>query len=124
VAEWQICLPAGRRDGLTLHHVGCRVAMNLTWFMAKSNMFYVYLLESTKNHQIYTGMSSDLKRRMKEHQAGKVRTTNRLLPVRLIFYESFLDERDAIRRENYLKTNKGKSTIRMMLQYSLKKDNN
>jgi len=43
-----------------------------------------------------------------------------MLPVKLIFYECFLAKEDSIRRENYLKTSKGKSTIKLMLRDTLK----
>jgi predicted GIY-YIG superfamily endonuclease len=39
--------------------------------------------------------------------------------MRLIFYEAFVEKSDAVRREDYLKTTKGKSTLRMMLRNAL-----
>lgn len=79
-------------------------------------MYYVYLLQSDKNNQIYTGLTDNLKRRLQEHKNGKVRTTNRLLPIHLIFYEAFINKDDAMRRERYLKSTKGKNTIKLMLR--------
>ena len=64
--------------------------------------------------------SDDLKRRLKEHLAGKVWTTQRMLPVKLIFYEAFLAKGDAIRREKYFKTSKGKSSLKQIIRDSLK----
>ena len=84
-----------------------------------SVMHYVYLLQSVKSGKIYTGQTSDLRRRIFEHKSGNTITTAKMLPVRLVFYEAFLDKHDAVRREMYLKTSKGKSTVRMMLQSSL-----
>lgn len=56
---------------------------------------------------------------MGEHDAGKVWTTYRMNDPKLVFYEAFKAKEDAIRRERYLKTSKGKSTLRMMLRASL-----
>jgi putative endonuclease len=78
-------------------------------------MFYVYILLGREN-RIYVGYTNDLKRRFQEHQMGKAWTTSRMLPIKLIFYEAFLSEEDARRRETYLKTSKGKSTLRLMLR--------
>ena len=61
-----------------------------------------------------------MRRRVLEHKAGKTITTKRLAPGIIIFYESFLAKQDSVRRERYLKTSKGKSTLRMMLRESLK----
>ncbi|HMB25822.1 MAG TPA: GIY-YIG nuclease family protein [Patescibacteria group bacterium] len=83
-------------------------------------MYYVYILQSNKNKKLYTGYTKNLKRRLKEHELGKVHTTKTMLPINLVFYESFLSKKDAQRREHYLKTSKGKSTLKMMLRCSLK----
>ncbi len=72
-----------------------------------------------KNGQLYAGSTQDLKRRMQEHTNGRSTTTSKYLPVRLIFYEAFLAKEDAIRRERYFKTTKGKSTLRLMLRHTL-----
>ncbi len=82
-------------------------------------MFYVYLLRSKLTGRIYTGYTTDLKRRVKEHFNQEVHSTLRMKDLELIFYEAFEDKRDAIERENYLKTTKGKRTIRLMLKNSL-----
>ena len=36
--------------------------------------------------------------------------------MKLIFYEAYLSENDARRRELYLKTTKGKRTLKLMLE--------
>jgi putative endonuclease len=65
------------------------------------------------------GRSKDLKRRMTEHTRGKVFTTSRLLPIELIFYEAFYSKKDAIRRERYFKTSKGKSSLKQIIRNSI-----
>ena len=95
--------------------------LNPTWFRVKSlYMHYVYILKSLRDYKLYVGRTDNLKRRILEHQNGKDWTTKRMLPIKLIFYECFLSKADAIRRERYLKTSKGKSTLKMMLRESLK----
>lgn len=83
-------------------------------------MYYVYVLKSLKNDKIYVGRTDNLKRRIQEHKAGKTWTTKRFLPIKLIFCEAFLSKQDAIRRERYFKTSKGKSSLRQIIRESLK----
>ena len=81
-------------------------------------MHYVYVL-LTQSKKLYIGRTSDLKRRLQEHKGQKVKTTKRLKPIKLIFYEVFLAKTDAVRRERYFKTSKGKRSLKLMLQDSL-----
>jgi len=82
-------------------------------------MFYVYVLMGVKN-KLYVGRSDNLKKRISDHKDGKVWTTKRMLPIRLIFYEAFLKKSDAIRRERYLKTNQGKKGLKLIIRDSTK----
>ena len=67
-------------------------------------MYYVYLLKSLKyQNKIYIGVTSDLKKRMHEHNAGLTYTTQRILPVELIYYEAYKSKTDAQKREHMLK---------------------
>ncbi|MFA7253133.1 MAG: GIY-YIG nuclease family protein [Patescibacteria group bacterium] len=83
---------------------------------------YVYLLQSEQNNGFYIGYSSDLKRRLSEHNKGLNFSTKNGKPWKLIFYESYLEEQDARRREKYLKTSQGARLIkRMIKEYLYKK---
>ncbi|UCG46483.1 MAG: GIY-YIG nuclease family protein [Phycisphaerales bacterium] len=82
-------------------------------------MHYVYVLLSLADGKFYIGFTGDLKRRLAEHQAGKNVSTKCRLPLRLVYYEAHLSKADAMRRERYFKTSKGKGTLRQMLRDSL-----
>lgn len=86
-------------------------------------MIYVYILQSEIKHRLYIGKTADLKRRVKEHNAGQNVSTKGYRPWSLIFYEDYLDKRDANRREKYLKTTQGHQAIRRMLTNHLAKYN-
>lgn len=79
-------------------------------------MYYVYVLESQKDNSLYVGYTTNLRERIKSHQKGKNFSTKYKLPIKIIFYEAYLDKADAKRRELYLKTTKGKTTLRSMLR--------
>jgi putative endonuclease len=82
-------------------------------------MHYVYILKSKNKNWVYVGSTNDLRRRFKQHENGENQSTKAYRPFRLIHYEAYLAKSDAVRREDYLKTTKGKSTLRMMLKDSL-----
>jgi putative endonuclease len=77
--------------------------------------YYVYILK-LGNGQRYTGYTSDLRRRLKEHQSGSVSFTSKRQPVELMHYEAYRLESDARRREKYLKTTEGKRFLRQQIR--------
>ena len=78
-------------------------------------MYYVYVLRSDKDAKLYTGCTRDLQRRFFLHNAGKVPSTNRRTPLKLVYYEAFLDQNDAFAREKWLKTGWGRNQLQKLL---------
>jgi predicted GIY-YIG superfamily endonuclease len=71
-------------------------------------VFYVYLIESlSSNEQRYVGVTTDLKRRLPEHNAGKSSHTAKFKPWRLVTYVAFSDRAKAESFERYLKSGSG-----------------
>ena len=70
-------------------------------------MYYIYVLESLKNKSFYIGYTADLKKRLEIHQAGGSRATKFKKPYKLIYYEAFINVKDAKAREEYLKSGWG-----------------
>lgn len=68
-------------------------------------MFFLYILKSTKDDQLYIGSTNNLKRRFKEHNAGDVPSTKSRRPLTLFYYEAYTNEIDARNREKQLKLN-------------------
>lgn len=84
--------------------------------------YITYILESLKDNKRYIGYTNDLKRRLEEHEKGRSSSTKSRLPFRLIYFEGCLDEKDAKRRELYLKTTQGRRFIGLrLLEYGRKK---
>lgn len=81
-------------------------------------MFYVYILFSIKDKKLYYGFTSDLKNRFSEHQKGLVKSTNNRRPLKLIHYEAFLVEKDAIIREKYFKSAPGRKYLQRHLKHT------
>ena len=85
-------------------------------------MFYVYVLQSESDDGWYIGYSTDLRRRLKEHQAGKSFATSYRGPWRLIYYEAYLEEADALGREKFLKSGAGRRFLKKQLHHYLNKE--
>jgi len=68
-------------------------------------MYYVYILKSKLYNQIYIGSTIDLKSRLNNHNEGRVVSSERYKPWKLIYYEAFITERLARLREKNLKYN-------------------
>ena len=74
--------------------------------------YFVYILKSKKDEHFYTGFTTDLNKRLEEHNKGNVISTRKRIPLELIYFEGCLNQRDALHREKYLKTTYGKRYIR------------
>jgi len=83
-------------------------------------MFYIYIL-LLKNNNLYTGFTTNLKNRYKQHIQGSVESTKYRRPLRLVHYECYMLETDARRREKFLKTSEGKLFLRRQLSVLFKK---
>ena len=77
---------------------------------------FVYVLISNKDKKFYTGYTKNLKLRFEQHQKGLVESTKDRNPLRLIYYEACLSQKDATHREKYLKTHYGKMFIKNRLK--------
>ena len=49
-------------------------------------MFFMYILKSSKDGELYIGSTNNLKKRFKEHNAGFVESTRNRAPFRLVYY--------------------------------------
>jgi putative endonuclease len=71
-------------------------------------MHYVYLLESVSDqNRHYVGFSMDLRQRFADHNAGKLPTTAKYRPWRLVTYLGFSSKKQALSFERYLKSGSG-----------------
>ncbi len=78
-------------------------------------MFYVYVLISKKDRSQYVGMSEDVKRRLCEHNFGRVTSTKSKRPWSILCSESYKMPLEAREREKYLKTAAGRRYRKKMM---------
>ena len=74
-------------------------------------MYYVYLIKSLNKNWVYIGSTDDLRKRFREHNLGRVKSTNAYRPFRLIYYEAYENKTDARKREIELKRRGQKKEI-------------
>jgi putative endonuclease len=80
------------------------------------NFFYIYILQSERNEdRFYTGLTGDLRQRLKNHNAGRVLHTAKWRPWRLKAYVAISDRVRAARFERYLKSASGRAFIKKHL---------
>ena len=80
-------------------------------------MYYVYVLKQ-KNDRYYYGYTSDLRKRVSEHVNGDVKTTRGQEP-KLVYYETFKEKREALKREKFIKSGQGREQIKRRISERL-----
>ena len=78
----------------------------------------MYVLISRRDGRLYVGSTSDLERRITDHSTGKNISTASRRTLALVYFEGHLNKSDALRRERYFKTAKGKVTLKQMIRDS------
>ncbi|MBI2259352.1 MAG: N-6 DNA methylase [Flavobacteriia bacterium] len=76
-----------------------------------SGEFCVYVLKCNDG-TFYKGQTNDFPRRMKEHEKGEVSWTSKNLPFEIIHWEIFETREDAVKREDYLKSGRGREWLK------------
>ncbi len=77
---------------------------------------YVYVLKSLRKDFLYVGFTSDLKKRLTQHNGKLVVSTKPYVPLELIYYEACRNLKDVARREKYLKTSQGARLLKRRLK--------
>jgi predicted GIY-YIG superfamily endonuclease len=75
-------------------------------------MWYVYILRSIVDKNIYVSLTDNIRRRLNEHNSGKVDSTKGRIPFRLEAYIAVKDQTKAIELERYFKTGSGRALIK------------
>jgi len=74
--------------------------------------YKVYILFSDLHKKTYVGFSEDSERRLQEHNSGKVASTEKYKPWRIVYEEEIDNYSQARRRELYYKSGAGRRKIK------------
>jgi putative endonuclease len=78
-------------------------------------------LRSENDAGFYIGYSANLRKRLQEHKQGSAFATSFRGPWKLIYYEAYLNQNDALGRERYLKSGSGRRFLQSQLKNYLRK---
>ncbi|OYD16231.1 endonuclease [candidate division WOR-3 bacterium JGI_Cruoil_03_44_89] len=76
--------------------------------------YYLYALVNN-NGRIYVGISCNPKKRLKEHNSGKTKSTKGYRPWKIFFVERCNNRQEAREREKYWKSGIGKEKLKEIL---------
>jgi putative endonuclease len=77
--------------------------------------FFVYCLYSDLHDRLYIGQTSNIERRFKQHSDGRVISTRKYLPYRIIYFEEVPDRASAFKREKELKVTSKRKFLRSLI---------
>jgi len=77
-------------------------------------MYHVYILLNEAKTQTYTGVADDVYKRLAEHNAGRVKSSNRYRPYKIIHTESFETLVEARQKEKFYKSTTGRRKLKEM----------
>lgn len=77
-------------------------------------MYIVYAITSIHRNYIYVGLTSNLERRLNEHNLGYEKTTKPYAPFLIIYHEICETRIEARIREKYWKSGIGKEKLKII----------
>jgi putative endonuclease len=80
-----------------------------------NGFYFVYILESLKDQGWYIGFTSDINRRIIQHNKGENISTKARIPLKLIYFEGYVSKNDAEGRERFLKSGAGRRFLKKQL---------
>jgi putative endonuclease len=75
-------------------------------------MYYAYILKSKTNGNLYKGSTQNLEERVIQHNEGKVNYTSKYIPWELVYFEIFETRAEAMAREKFFKSGKGREWLK------------
>lgn len=75
-------------------------------------MYFAYVLKSIEHEYFYKGHCQDMEKRVRQHNSGKTESIKPFIPFRLVYFEEFETEKEAITREKYFKSAAGRRFLK------------
>ena len=76
------------------------------------DMFSAYVLKSINHEFYYKGHCHDLNKRLEQHNSGMTQSIRPFIPFKLVYFEEFETEKEAIIREKYFKSAAGRRFLK------------
>ena len=78
-------------------------------------MFYAYVIKSIEHDFFYKGHCENIEIRLRQHNSGMTQSIKPFIPFKLAYYECFETREEAIIREKYFKTSRGRIFLKTKL---------
>ena len=78
-------------------------------------MFFVYVLQSEATGRHYVGFCQDSTQRVGQHNSGIIKSTKNRGPWKLVHQEEYATRSEAMRRERFLKSGRGREEFKRLL---------
>ena len=75
-------------------------------------MWYVYILKSARDNELYIGSTDDISRRLSQHNSGEIDATKEKVPLILEAFLAVKDKAKATKLEEYFKTGSGRAILK------------
>jgi len=79
-------------------------------------MFTIYVLQSINHDFRYVGFTSNIERRLYDHNNGFNKSTKHYKPFKLVYSETCQTRLEARRREKYLKSTHGRKFLAKVIR--------
>ncbi len=86
-------------------------------------MYYVYILLNEEKTKTYTGVTDNVEKRLREHNAGKVKSSKPYCPYVIIYVESFMTLIEARQQEKFYKATTGRRRLKEIFNHFSAKQN-
>ena len=73
---------------------------------------YIYAIKSSKDSRIYVGQTTNVEKRLKQHNDGMTKSTKCYTPWQLLYSDSRVNRIEARKFEKYLKSGGGKKFLK------------
>jgi putative endonuclease len=71
-------------------------------------MYYVYVLKSVNFNKVYVGLTTNIDKRLIQHNSGKIKSNKAYTPFIVVYFETFKTREDARKKEKYFKAGAGR----------------
>jgi putative endonuclease len=78
-------------------------------------MYFAYVLKSIQHEFYYKGHCHDLNKRLQQHNSGATESIRPYIPFKVVYFEKFETEKEAIERERYFKSSAGRRYLKTKL---------
>lgn len=81
--------------------------------------YLVYVIKSGRDRKWYVGVTEDLEAELELHHKGEIKETYGRAPFKLIYYEGYRREEDAMQRRDFYRTVPGRNQLQKQLKFYL-----